>query len=159
MFTNRIKLAQVIIVVLGTGAAGVGYSGQVPADQAGKPDLPPATAKPNDAHDKPAPGRMFVVGRVLDPQGKPVPNASVMVYARFTAIRLDAPAGRLYVTEIGHASSDGLGRIRVDVPRTSSSRNDELGVVALRPGLARAGPSSTPTPWSPPPTSRFGPSK
>ena len=34
-----------------------------------------------DAEPKPAPGRMFVVGRVLDPDGKPVPDASVMVYA------------------------------------------------------------------------------
>ena len=31
---------------------------------------------------KPAPGRMFVVGRVLDPEGKPVPGAMIMVYAR-----------------------------------------------------------------------------
>ena len=37
---------------------------------------PPAAARPANA----APGRMTVVGRVLDPQGKPVPNASVMVY-------------------------------------------------------------------------------
>ena len=42
----------------------------------------PVAAKPADANPKPAPGRMFVVGRVLDPQGKPVPNATVMVYAR-----------------------------------------------------------------------------
>ena len=28
---------------------------------------------------------MFVVGRVLDPAGKPVPNATTMVYARSKA--------------------------------------------------------------------------
>ena len=43
---------------------------------------PPLAAKPDDTAKAPAPGRMFVVGRVLDPQGKPVPNATVMVHAR-----------------------------------------------------------------------------
>ena len=45
-------------------------------------DKPPVAAKPDDANPKPAPGRMFVVGRVLDPQGKPVPGATVMASAR-----------------------------------------------------------------------------
>jgi hypothetical protein len=135
MSTQRIKFTALTIVLLGTFAAGAGSSGQVPDRQAGKPESPLATTKPNDTHDKPAPGRMFVVGRVLDPDGKPVPNASVMVYGRVATINLDAPAGRLYVTEIGHASSDGQGRIRVDVPRTSSSRHDEFGVVAVASGF------------------------
>ena len=29
----------------------------------------------------PAPGRMYVIGRVLNPQGEPVPGAAVMAYA------------------------------------------------------------------------------
>ncbi len=41
----------------------------------------PAASKPDDATQKPAPGRMFVVGRVLDPQGKPVAGAAVMASA------------------------------------------------------------------------------
>ena len=39
-------------------------------------------ARDDDANSKPAPGRMFVVGRVLDPNGKPVPRATVAVYAQ-----------------------------------------------------------------------------
>ena len=83
---------------------------------------------------KPGPGRMFVIGRVLDPQGKPVPGASVMVYARSTVLRMRPAAERWYPKELGRASSDGSGRFRVDVPRTSSSRHDEFGAVALAPG-------------------------
>ena len=63
-----------------------------------------------------------------------MPNASVMVYARSLAIKLDVPTDRLNAKELGHASSDARGRIRVDVPRTSSTRYDEFGVVALAPG-------------------------
>ena len=44
--------------------------------------LPTALARNDDANSKPAPGRMFVVGRVLDPNGKPVPGATVAVHAR-----------------------------------------------------------------------------
>ena len=45
---------------------------------------PPSTAaKADDANPTPAPGRMFVVGRVLDPRGNPVPEQlAVMVHAR-----------------------------------------------------------------------------
>ena len=103
---------------------------------------------------------MFVVGRVLDPQGKPVPNASVMVYARSMIFRPATSAERSYPKELGRASSDVSGRFRVDVPRTSSSRHDEFGAVALAPGYGVGlGRCSTPTPISPPPTSHFGPSR
>ncbi len=48
----------------------------------GAGDLAPALAMNDDANPKPAPGRMVVVGRVLDPSGKPVPRATVAVYAQ-----------------------------------------------------------------------------
>ncbi len=81
---------------------------------------------------------MFVIGRVLDPQGKPVPGASVLVYARSTIFRPAASAERLVSKELGWASCDLSGRFRVDVPRTSSSRHDEFGAVALAPGYGAA---------------------
>jgi hypothetical protein len=77
---------------------------------------------------------MFVVGRVLDPQGKSVPNASLMVHARTAVLRLGDSVGRSYLTELGRGSSDSTGRFRINVPRTSSSRHDEFGAVALAPG-------------------------
>ncbi len=91
-------------------------------------------ASPDDADPKPAPGRMFVVGRVLDPGGKPVPGASVMVYARSLMIGSASSPERIYPGEIGRATSDGSGRFRLDAPRTSSSRQADVGAVALAPG-------------------------
>jgi RNA polymerase sigma factor (sigma-70 family) len=129
----KLRIAALTCLVLGAVIAGAVFLGEATGRQAGKPDLLRSAAKVDD-EAKPKPGRMFVIGRVLDPQGKPVPNASVMVYARSLAIRLDVPTDRLNAKELGHASSDTLGRIRVDVPRTSSAGYDEFGVVALAPG-------------------------
>jgi len=79
---------------------------------------------------------MFVVGRVLDPEGKPVPNAMTMVHA---AIKQPGSGGGLVEkrrpSAIGQASSDGSGRFLVDALRTSSSRHHQIGVVALAPGF------------------------
>ena len=86
--------------------------------------LPPARgAAPTDPPEADPAARMTVTGRVLDPQGKPVPGASVMVYARSTMmVGLLASPERIYPGEIGRATTDGSGRFRLDAPRTSSSR-------------------------------------
>jgi protocatechuate 3,4-dioxygenase beta subunit len=78
--------------------------------------------------------RMTVSGRVLDPAGKPVPNASVMVHARSAALAGRYTVERFFPTEIGRATSDGAGRFRVEVPRTWWSHDDQFGAVALAPG-------------------------
>ena len=86
----------------------------------------------NDSH--PAPGRMFVTGRVLDPHGKPVPNATTMVYAalkqplRSDRLELMAPAA------IGEAISDASGRFRLDAARTSSATHEQSTIIAIAPG-------------------------
>ena len=72
---------------------------------------------------------------------------------------LDPPEGLAYPTEIGRAESDDTGRIRVDVPRTSSSNHDAFGVVALRRVLELAGSRLMPTPNSRSRTLRFPQSK
>jgi hypothetical protein len=98
------------------------------------PELTPGRATASDDAERPAPGRMFVVGRVLDPKGKPVPSAKVLAYAR------DLAPGPLPNVEssghipLGDASSDGSGRFRIDAPRTSSSRYEAFGAIALAPG-------------------------
>ena len=46
----------------------------------GAGDPAPALARNEDADPKPAAGRMFVTGRVLDPTGRPVPGATVALY-------------------------------------------------------------------------------
>ena len=58
----------------------------LPARQAGKPDLRQTAAKLVDASSKPGRGRMFVVGRVLDAKGRPVPGATVAAFARIVRL-------------------------------------------------------------------------
>jgi hypothetical protein len=79
---------------------------------------------------------MFVVGRVLDPQGKPVPGAKVMVHTRLKRPENTVGPEGLSPVVIGHADADGSGQFRLDAPRTSSSRNDEFMAVALAPGYS-----------------------
>ena len=138
MLLNKLRFLAMAFLFLRAVATGTGYGNDSLATKDEPAKTPvgqkPIGGTPDGANQKPGPGRMFVVGRVLDPQGKPVPNASVMVYARSMILRMDAPAERLYPKELGRASSDGSGRFRVDVPRTSSSRHDEFGAVALAPG-------------------------
>jgi RNA polymerase sigma factor (sigma-70 family) len=133
MLVEKLKLTALTLLFLGAVASGAGFIGQAPARRAGKPDPRPIATKPDDASPKPAAGRMFVVGRVLDAAGKPVPNASIMVYAalkhqadRWTAA--NAPS------MIGQARGDGSGRFRLDAPRTSSSIYYGVGAAAIAPG-------------------------
>ncbi len=77
---------------------------------------------------------MFVVGRVLDPRGKSVPGATVMVHARLKLSGRGDPYARLSPVPIGHTGGDGSGRFRIDAPRISSSRYDQFCAVALAPG-------------------------
>ena len=86
--------------------------------------------------DAPAPGRMFVNGRVLDPGGKPVAGATIIAYARGKIRRrslvLLSPAA------IGEARSDESGRFRLDAARTGSSQHDSVGAIATAPGFGAA---------------------
>jgi RNA polymerase sigma factor (sigma-70 family) len=134
MFVNKLRLIATTLLLLAALATGAGYFTHSRASQ-DEPKLPPVASRPADtAQQRAGPGRMFVVGRVLDPQGKPVPNAMTMVYAGNKL-----PAGgqireRMFPKAIGQASSDGSGRFQVDAPRTSSARHHMVGVVALAPG-------------------------
>ncbi len=96
---------------------------------------PPSTAaKADDANPTPPPGRMFVVGRVLDPTGKPVAGAAVMVHARNLAPGRAPFTSRSKMTALANSRADGSGRFRIDAPRTSATRQEDFGAVALAPG-------------------------
>ncbi len=95
---------------------------------------PPLVAKPDDLAKAPAPGRMFVVGRVLDPQGKPVPNALTMVYASLKQPGSGGLVEKVKPSAIGQARSDDSGLFQLDAPRTSSSRHHRMGAVAIASG-------------------------
>ena len=139
MMLHKFKLVSLTLFFVGAVATSTGYltlalaRTDEPKSRAAIPQ-PPAVAKPDDTNAKPAPGRMFVVGRVLDPQGKPVPGATVMASARPKFLRPGAGDEGRYATAIAHANGDESGRFRLDTPRTSSSRSDEFTVVALAPG-------------------------
>ncbi len=133
MLAHKLKLTVLTLLFIGAIASGAASVGLAMVRQVGKPGLRQIAAKPDDVTPKPGPGRMFVVGRVVDPQGKPVPGAAVMVYAQ-SIPRVRTSAEQLSLQELGRASSDGSGRFRVDAPRTSSSRHDDFGAVALAPG-------------------------
>jgi acetyl esterase/lipase len=96
--------------------------------------LTPAKKTPaaKSSQTEPA-ARMTVTGRVLDPNGKPVPGATITIYARSTAPGPGPALSRLSQFPIGDARADGSGRFRIDAPRTSSSRYDRFGAIALAP--------------------------
>ena len=128
MLINKMRLVLLTLLVLGSTVTGAGYLAHSLAAK-DEPNKAPAGQRPVTATlDTPkhaAPGRMFIVGRVLDPQGKPMPNATVMAYS----------AGRDSAQGvIGQAQCGGSGLFRIDAPRSSSARMERIGAAALAPG-------------------------
>ena len=140
MMYRKLNLVALTLLLLGALATTAGYFSRTWAGNAG-PSSPmaarqtPAATRPDEPAAKPAPGRMFVVGRVLDPQGKPVPGATVTASVQVKFSSALPGLGRTALTEIGHVDADASGRFRVDAPRTSSSRNDSFVAIALAPGF------------------------
>jgi RNA polymerase sigma factor (sigma-70 family) len=132
MVIHKVKAISLTLLLLGAFATSAGYLTRSLARNNDPPRS--AAVTPDDANPKPAAGRMFVVGRVLDPRGKAVPRASVMAAARIKLSVGSVGLRRLAATMIGHVDADGSGRFRLDAPRTSSSRNDEFMAIALAPG-------------------------
>ncbi len=91
----------------------------------------PTASKP--AADDPS-ARMTLTGRVLDPSGKPVPDAAVMVLVQPKLA--DRPGAGLpsFPVTAHHGRCDGSGRFRVELPRTSSARHDRLVATATATG-------------------------
>jgi RNA polymerase sigma factor (sigma-70 family) len=156
MLIHKVKLTVFALLFLGAVASGAGSLthslSALAASREGEPPgepLPgPARAGPrppeptqspsaiaNDA-PRPAPGRMFVTGRVLDPMGKPVVNTSVMVYARLKQFAQPILFDFQGPVDVDAGRCDASGRFRIDAARTSSSRHDQLAVIALAPGHA-----------------------
>ncbi len=84
---------------------------------------------------------MTVAGRVLDPDGKPVPNADIDVVSRprapLTGASLDLNPHAL----LGQGRSGADGRFRFDADRTASTRVYAVYAIAPRPATASAGSS------------------
>ncbi len=79
--------------------------------------------------------RMAVTGRVLDPQGKPVPHAAVMVIVPSKYSKrplLETSVGGAMTAHEGRC--DDSGQFRIELPRTTSARQYGLTVTAMAPG-------------------------
>ena len=94
----------------------------------------PADAPRASDATHPTPGRMFVVGRVLDPQGRPVPSASVMVYGALKNPGRQDQFGGSAPMGLGRTNVDSSGRFRLDMPRISSSTHFGAAAAAIAPG-------------------------
>jgi RNA polymerase sigma factor (sigma-70 family) len=129
MLVDRLRLVLVAILLLGSAAVGLGYlahaQGQNRAPGTTAAGEPHAAATAG-APPAPAPGRMLITGRVLDPLSRPVPNATVMAYSHLRGSQ---------DTVAGHGQSESSGSYRLDVPATSSQRHTAAGVLAIAPGF------------------------
>ncbi len=83
MLIHKLKLTALAVLTLGAVITGAGIVAHalVMKDEPQQAAPAPQSSHPNSKIENRKSGRMSVVGRVLDPKGQPVPNASVMVYA------------------------------------------------------------------------------
>jgi beta-lactamase regulating signal transducer with metallopeptidase domain len=122
---SALLVAILLLVPLATlrvGARASAASAPMPGPIA---DAPPAA-------DLAAP--MTISGRVLDPAGKSVPDAAVMVIVRLKSPdrpMLEMPPGAMTAHD---GRCDGSGRFRIELPRTTSARYDGVTITALAPG-------------------------
>jgi RNA polymerase sigma factor (sigma-70 family) len=126
------KVLVVVLLVVGLVAAGAGWLAvrPPPADtSAAEEHAAPlaSAAAPAAADEKKA---MTVTGRVLGPDGKPVPDASVVVFGLpLRPYRRSDPTA--YRGELlAEGKADAEGQFRLPAPRTSSAQYREVYVVA-----------------------------
>ena len=139
MLSHRVRLTAASFLFLAFVAASAGWLAR-PAVKAGEPNRARAADQASTetrAHDLTAPparGRMKVSGRVLDPEGKPVPNASVMVYGASKQSGDTIRFGRSAPAPLGQANCDGSGRFLLEMPRISAATHHMVGAAALAAG-------------------------
>ena len=86
MTMSKIKLAALTFVFANAVATSAEHAGQAQVRQVEEQDVSQIAAKPDDVRPEPGPGRMFVIGRVLDRNGKPVTGATIAVHARTSVL-------------------------------------------------------------------------
>ena len=133
-----------LLLLIASMATGAGYltrSRATAQDKPGEAAAPRVTGKSDDA-PRPAPGRMTVAGRVLDPDGKPVKGAVVDLVSRprmpwvgaSDETATDSPCW----ARASPTATAGSASMRPAPRRSASSRSSPW---PPRPGTAWAGPS------------------
>ena len=146
MFYQKLKVLALATLLLGTLTASAVFLGAAFAKSNDPTASPPAAAQPPNLKSKiqnlkSPTGRMFVAGRVLDPRGKPVPGATVMLHARNFNRPLPTIPGvlRNRLLPLGDARTNASGQFRIEAPRTSSFQYfGDLCAVAHAPGHGTA---------------------
>ncbi len=142
MLLHKLRITLSTVLLFSIVATGAGLLGRSLA-MLSEPRRPQAAQRHERKLDSPvqipapAPGRMLVAGRVLDPGGKLAANATVIVYAD-PHLRRMVENKFLGPTAIGQAATDGSGRFRLEVPRTSAATYRALGAVAIALGYGAA---------------------
>ncbi len=137
MLVRRLMVVALALVISGALLGGGSYWASSLASTI-PPEGPRLVRKVRDqvvaksADDAPAPGRMFVTGRVLDPGGNPVAGATIVAYVRGKirgrSVVIISPA------RIGEGRSNDSGLYRLDAARTGSSQHENVGAIATAPG-------------------------
>jgi RNA polymerase sigma factor (sigma-70 family) len=135
MLIHNLKFVGMTLLFVGAVATGAGYWNHSLAMKEEPVKAPAAQPRPATEPKLAAPGRMFVAGRVLDPDGNPVKGAIVEVVARPHAPRVGASTGDERFTRLGHGTTDGDGRFRLEAPRTSSTSFPALIAIGAAPGF------------------------
>src|SRR5262249_37337804 len=146
MLIHKLKLVVMTLLALAAVVTGTGWLARSmamkeepvrdPAPPAGKAAAPLAERpRPQAKADPHPPAQMTVVGRVLDPDGKPVKGALVDVVGALRAPWVGASEDRSSFQVLGQAESDADGRFQFEAARTTSARVPEILAIAAAPGF------------------------
>jgi protocatechuate 3,4-dioxygenase beta subunit len=141
MLLHKLKAAALSLLLLAVVATGTGWLAR-PLVMEDEPKMPmkgtPPARPSSTAATTPYivnPARMTIVGRVLDPSGKPIANARAAVLADRKRLVGDRD-GRHRNIFLGAAAADAQGRFAMDVTAPGASRLESLRLIAAAPGRA-----------------------
>jgi protocatechuate 3,4-dioxygenase beta subunit len=134
MLLHKLRLAAMSLLFLAVAAAGAASQSfnAFARSRAGEP-LGEPLVKAARTEPRPPEQRMTVTGRVLDPEGRPLPNARIAVLSDRKRLVSDLD-GQPPSILTGTATSDADGRFALKFPAIPASRLARLRLIATAPG-------------------------